>query len=79
MSYGALATHNEGGIHIFTSASKLGASLGAWMLHGLGSGNPSLPGHVMLTGRAEGDRVVARLHHEDDEGPLAEAERPARA
>jgi hypothetical protein len=54
--YGALATHNEGGIHIFTSASKLGASLGAWMLHGLGSGNPSLPGHVLLTGRAEGDK-----------------------
>ncbi|TWU40584.1 DUF1501 domain-containing protein [Novipirellula artificiosorum] len=53
--YGALATHNEGGIHIFTSASKLGASLGAWMLHGLGSGNRSLPGHVLLTGRAEGD------------------------
>jgi len=35
--YGALATHNEGGIHIFTAASKLGASLGAWMLHRLGS------------------------------------------
>ena len=54
--YGALATHNEGGIHIFTGASKLGASLGAWMLHGLGSGNPSLPGHVLLTGRVEGDK-----------------------
>jgi hypothetical protein len=54
--YGALATHNEGGIHIFTAASKLGASLGAWMLHGLGSGNPSLPGYVLLTGRADGDK-----------------------
>lgn len=54
--YGALATHNEGGIHIFTAASKVGASLGAWMLHGLGSGNPNLPGHVLLTGRAEGDK-----------------------
>jgi hypothetical protein len=54
--YGALATHNEGGIHIFTAASKVGASLGAWVLHGLGSGNPSLPGHVLLTGRAEGDK-----------------------
>lgn len=53
--YGALATHNEGGIHVFTAASKLGASLGAWMLHGLGSGNPSLPGHVLLTGRVPGD------------------------
>jgi hypothetical protein len=56
--YGALATHNEGGIHIFTSASKLGASLGAWVLHGLGSGNPSLPGHVLLTGRVAGDRFA---------------------
>ncbi len=54
--YGALATHNEGGIHIFTAASKLGASLGAWVLHGLGSGNPSLPGHVLLTGRVLGDK-----------------------
>ena len=53
--YGALATHNEGGIHVFTAASKLGASLGAWMLHGLGSGNSSLPGHVLLTGRVLGD------------------------
>jgi len=53
--YGALATHHEGGIHIFTAASRLGASLGAWMLHGLGSGNPALPGHIVLTGRAPGD------------------------
>lgn len=53
--YGALATHNEGGIHIFTGASKLGASLGSWVLHGLGSGNISLPGHVLLTGRVSGD------------------------
>jgi hypothetical protein len=54
--YGALATHHEGGIHIFTSASKVGASLGAWMLHGLGSANPSLPGYVLLTGRTPGDK-----------------------
>ncbi|MCA9050424.1 MAG: DUF1501 domain-containing protein [Planctomycetaceae bacterium] len=54
--YGAVATHNEGGIHIFTAASRLGASLGAWMLYGLGSGNPSLPGHVLLTGRVAGDK-----------------------
>jgi hypothetical protein len=53
--YGALATHHEGGIHIFTAASKLGASLGAWMLHGLGTGNDGLPGHVLLTGRVPGD------------------------
>ena len=26
------------------------------MLHGLGSGNPSLPGHVLLTGRVPGDK-----------------------
>ena len=57
--YGALATHNEGGIHMFTSASKLGASLGAWLLHGLGSGNPNLPGHIMLTGRVAGDKWAA--------------------
>ena len=54
--YGAVASHNEAGIHIFTGASKARASLGAWMLHGLGSGNPNLPGHILLTGRAEGDR-----------------------
>ena len=53
--YGAKATHNEGGVYAFTGASSLGASLGAWMLHGLGSGNPSLPGHVLLTGRVPGD------------------------
>ena len=53
--YGAKATHSEGGVYAFTGASSLGASLGAWMLHGLGSGNPSLPGHVMLTGRVSGD------------------------
>jgi hypothetical protein len=53
--YGAKATHNEGGQHIFTGSSSLGASLGAWMLYGLGSGNPSLPGFTMLTGRAAGD------------------------
>lgn len=53
--YGALATHHEGGIHIFTAASRLGASLGAWMLYGLGSGNPALPGHMVLTGRVVGD------------------------
>jgi hypothetical protein len=57
--YGALATHNEGGIHLFTSASKLGASLGAWMLYGLGSGNANLPGHLMLTGRVKGDKWAA--------------------
>jgi hypothetical protein len=57
--YGALATHNEGGIHMFTGASKLGASLGAWLLHGLGSGNPNLPGHIMLTGRVAGDKWAA--------------------
>lgn len=54
--YGAKATHNEGGVHVFTGASALGASLGAWILHGLGSGNPSLPGHVLLTGRVPGDK-----------------------
>ena len=54
--YGALATHHEGGLHIFTSASKLGASLGAWMVHGLGTGNPDLPAHVVLTGRVAGDK-----------------------
>lgn len=54
--YGAKATHSEGGVHIFTGASSVGASLGAWMLHGLGSGNPSLPGHVLLTGRVAGDK-----------------------
>ena len=54
--YGAVASHAEAGLYIFTGASKLGASLGAWMLHGLGSGNPNLPGHVLLTGRAEGDK-----------------------
>lgn len=54
--YGAVASHNEAGIHIFTGASKARASLGAWMLHGLGTGNPNLPGHVLLTGRAEGDK-----------------------
>jgi hypothetical protein len=54
--YGAKATHSEGGVHIFTGASSIGASLGAWMLHGLGSGNPSLPGHVLLTGRVPGDK-----------------------
>lgn len=54
--YGAVASHQEAGIHIFTGASKAGASLGAWMLHGLGSGNQDLPGHILLTGRAEGDK-----------------------
>ncbi|QDU97142.1 DUF1501 domain-containing protein [Lignipirellula cremea] len=54
--YGAIASHAEAGLYIFTGASKLGASLGAWMLHGLGSGNPNLPGHVLLTGRAAGDK-----------------------
>lgn len=54
--YGAIASHHEAGIQIFTGASKAGASLGAWMLHGLGSGNPDLPGHILLTGRAEGDK-----------------------
>jgi hypothetical protein len=53
--YGAKATHNEGGQYIFTGSSALKASLGAWMLYGLGSGNPSLPGYVMLTGRSPGD------------------------
>lgn len=53
--YGAVATHNEGGQYIFTGSSRLGASLGAWVLHGLGSGNPNLPGHVLLTGRSPGD------------------------
>jgi len=53
--YGAKATHNEGGQYIFTGSSTLGASLGAWLLYGLGSGNPNLPGHVLLTGRAAGD------------------------
>jgi hypothetical protein len=54
--YGAVASHNEAGIHIFTGASEARASLGAWMLHGLGTGNPNLPGHVLLTGRVEGDK-----------------------
>jgi hypothetical protein len=54
--YGAVASHNEAGIHIFTGASKARASLGAWMLHGLGTGNPDLPGHVLLTGRVAGDK-----------------------
>lgn len=54
--YGAVASHNEAGIHIFTGASEARASLGAWMLHGLGTGNPDLPGHVLLTGRVEGDK-----------------------
>lgn len=53
--YGAKATHNEGGQYIFTGSSSLGASLGSWMLYGMGSGNPSLPGFVMLTGRVLGD------------------------
>lgn len=53
--YGAKATHNEGGQYIFTGASPLGASLGSWMLYGLGSGNPNLPGYVLLSGRAPGD------------------------
>jgi hypothetical protein len=53
--YGAKATHNEGGQYIFTGSNALNASLGAWMLYGLGSGNPSLPGHVLLTGRSPGD------------------------
>jgi len=54
--YGAKATHAEGGVHVFTGASSLGASLGAWMLYGMGSGNPDLPGYVLLTGRVEGDK-----------------------
>src|SRR6056297_486789 len=54
--YGSVASHNEAGIHIFTGASRAGASLGAWMLYGLGSGNPNLPGHVFLTGRVAGDK-----------------------
>lgn len=54
--YGAAASHNEAGIHVFTGASKIGASLGAWMLYGLGSGNANLPGHVLLTGRVVGDK-----------------------
>jgi hypothetical protein len=54
--YGAKATHNEGGRYIFTGSNSLGASLGAWMLHGMGSGNPSLPGFVVLNGRAPGDK-----------------------
>ncbi|MCA9123598.1 MAG: DUF1501 domain-containing protein [Planctomycetaceae bacterium] len=54
--YGTVASHNEAGLYIFTGASKLGASLGAWMLYGLGSGNPDLPGHVFLTGRVAGDK-----------------------
>lgn len=53
--YGAKATHNEGGQYIFTGSSVLNASVGAWMLYGLGSGNPSLPGFVTLTGRVAGD------------------------
>ena len=53
--YGAKATHNEGGRYIFTGSNTLGASLGAWMLYGMGSGNPSLPGFVVLTGQAPGD------------------------
>ncbi|MCP5540316.1 MAG: DUF1501 domain-containing protein [Akkermansiaceae bacterium] len=57
--YGAVASHNEAGIHIFTGASKAGASLGAWMLYGLGTGNPNLPGHVLLTGRVDGDKWAA--------------------
>jgi hypothetical protein len=54
--YGAVASHNEAGIHMFTGASEARASLGAWMLHGLGTGNPNLPGHVLLTGRVDGDK-----------------------
>lgn len=54
--YGAKATHNEGGQYIFTGSSSLNASLGAWMLYGMGTANPSLPGYVMLTGRAPGDK-----------------------
>jgi hypothetical protein len=50
------ATHSEGGVHVFTGVSKLGASLGAWILHGPGSANPILPGHVLLTGRVPGDK-----------------------
>lgn len=53
--YGAKATHNEGGQYIFTGSNSLKASLGAWMLYGLGSGNSSLPGYVMLSGRSPGD------------------------
>jgi hypothetical protein len=63
--YGAKATHNEGGQYIFTGASQLGASLGSWMLHGLGNGNPNLPGYTLLTGRAPGDtwaRSDGRVH-----------------
>jgi len=63
--YGAKATHNEGGQYMMTGSSTLGASLGAWMLYGMGSGNPSLPGFTLLTGRAPGDSWAkndGRLH-----------------
>ena len=53
--YGAKATHAEGGQHIFSGTSALKASLGAWLLYGLGTGNANLPGHVVLTGRVPGD------------------------
>lgn len=53
--YGAKATHNEGGQYIFTGSSTLGASLGAWVNYGLGTGNANLPSHVLLTGRVSGD------------------------
>jgi hypothetical protein len=53
--YGAKATHNEGGQYILTASSILKASLGSWMLYGMGSGNTSLPGYMVLSGRVPGD------------------------
>ncbi|QDT66714.1 DUF1501 domain-containing protein [Calycomorphotria hydatis] len=61
--YGAKATHNEGGRHIFTGSNQLKASLGAWMLYGLGSGNLSLPSYLMLTGRLPGDKWALNDGH----------------
>lgn len=53
--YGAKASHGAAGNYMFRGSNDLGASIGAWVLYGLGTGNPALPGHVCLKGKLPGD------------------------
>ena len=58
--YGAVASHNEAGIHIFTGASKAGASLGAslMILAISGSGGFFLIERAVSAGRPMGGHYV---------------------
>lgn len=57
--YAAGAAHGAGTDFAFRGFNDFGASIGAWLLYGLGSGNRSLPGHVAILGKLPQDQWLA--------------------